>query len=189
MQSKILFVAILTLAQVTILSSQISYPFQQNSDCQSSYHGLIASASTFVPNKEINQQTSTVANLVVDCPNLAIENTAKGNQPLAQDAPIKATVRFIYRNKDFDCSSNFDITLGFDNYTMNSSEMVVELSAGRYYYNIKGGLECLSADGCQVNNSGIIDIEGSSTFYLTWQVTDYQSCWMTMIPESYYASK
>lgn len=199
---KILYLAILVLYQSATLQSQINYPFQVGNQCQSSYYGLIADANNCMSSSKTIPKQNSLPNLVVDCPNITTKNTSKGGKdfsiaedtcnPLAvlskpQESPKKAIVRFIYRNKDFDCRSNFEVTLGFDNYTMNSSEMIVELSVGRYYYNIKGGLECLSADGCQVNNSGIIDIEGSSTFYLTWQVTDYQSCWMTMVPESYYA--
>ena len=97
-----------------------------------------------------------------------------------------ATVKVVYSNVSYSCN-NLELTLGFETYNMSDTELNLSLPKGRYYYKIKGDLACGSTDGCQIDNTGIIDIDENGTLYLSWQVTEYQSCWMSLRTSDYYS--
>lgn len=208
MYLNILLTIILSLTHIAITFSQTSFPFVHQTENHSSYHGLIASVSihTSIQNAasalrfedSYTQSISTTSDISGQVITTSIIKDNNGN-PIADVETTaqyiesntqteKANVHISFNNAGFVCNNELELTLGFETYTMNNPEMDLQLPEGRYYYRIKGDLSCTSTDGCQIDNTGIIDISGNTNLVLTWQVTEYQSCWMTIRKESYYTS-
>jgi hypothetical protein len=193
MHLQILLTTTLLLAFVSNSICQYSFPFELENGKYSSYCGLIAGGekNAASPKKTIYADLDEPANAAVPSTNNSnplIDNNGNEFEPLSIDhstKPEMTAVKILYLDVGYACDNNLEVTLGFETYTMNTPELNLSLPKGRYYYKIKGNLACASADGCQINNTGIIDIEASGTFHLSWQVTEYQNCWMTLHSSDY----
>ena len=194
MYLRILLTTTLSIGFVLNVFSQDHFPFTLETDNHSSYYGLVANTDNDLNvettgntrSEDIYEETSSdYTPLPISDNNGNLREERSAHIPSTSSKDV-AAIKIIYADAGFTCYNDLEVTLGFETYTMTDSELNLSLPKGRYYYQIKGDLACASTDGCQINNTGIIDIDETGTLYLSWQVTDYQSCWMSLRSSNYY---
>lgn len=182
----------------------MSFPFSVESESHSSYHGLVANVSvhtsiqsatqalrfedTYTENSPTSHTTSILRDNNGNVINAIVDAGTSEQKLKSISEADKANVNILFEDVGYACTNELELTLGFETFVMNDSEKILKLPEGRYYYRIKGDLSCASTDGCEIDNTGIIDISGDTNLVLTWQVTDYQNCWMSIKKESYFTS-
>lgn len=195
MYLKILLTTTLSVGFVLNTFCQDGFPFQLETDNHSSYYGLIASIDNHLSTKEstnirFEDTYESASTNQFSLPTLDNNGNATSKTitySTNQAIESMAAVKIIHADAGYACYNDLELTLGFTTYIMTDSELNLSLPKGRYYYKIKGDLACASTDGCQIDNTGIIDIDENGTLYLSWQVTDYQSCWMSLRSSGYYS--
>ncbi len=183
---------IITLS-ITIISfinskAQIQLPFELETTKHSSYCGTIAQVDEeffgSTPNlndyPSLNSPISLTEKEFIKKELQLIET--KGNIHCLEESNNESLVNItiVYTDYGFECSSDLKLTLGFDQWAMNSNELQLQLPRGRYYYGIQGELKCLKTDDSNIKSEGIIDLEEDMTLYLSWELIDYQESWMTL---------
>lgn len=191
MYLKILLTTTLSIILVSNTFCQDGFPFELETDNHSSYYGLVANLNNQLNTQEDKDRNESYNTISTDQNSVLISDN-NGNfikKPIASTESKKeelTTIKIVYDDAGFACYNDLELTLGFETYTMTDSELNISLPKGRYYYKIKGDLACASTDGCQIDNTGIVDIDENGTLYLSWQVTEYQNCWMNLRSSTYY---
>lgn len=194
MYLKILLTATLSISFLINVFCQNGFPFALETDNHSSYHGLITSIDNYSDTKK-SKKIRFADTYVETSPNHTPTSISDNNGNVAEETAVilaneaeqeTAKIKIIYADAGYACNNNLELTLGFETYNMSDSELSLSLPKGRYYYKIKGSLDCTSADGCQIDNTGIVDIDEDGVLHLSWQVTDYQNCWMNLRTSDYY---
>ena len=194
MYLRILLTTTLSIAFVINVLCQDGFPFALETDNHSSYHGLITSTDSYSSAQKI-KNTRFEDTYTEISPNPTPTSTSDNNGNSTEETIVFfaknsseeiAKVKILYTDAGYSCYNNLELTLGFETYNMSDAELNLSLPKGRYYYKVKGNLDCSSTDGCQIDNTGIVDIDENGTLYLSWQVTDYQNCWMSLRTSNYY---
>jgi hypothetical protein len=194
MYLKILLTTTLSLGIVFSIFCQSGFPFELETNNHSSYHGLVTNNDDYLITEEaenIRFEDEYTEKTPIPAPVFLTDNNGNPISETLAYSPNKskeeiAAIRIIYTDANYTCYNNLELTLGFKTYSMSGSELNLSLPKGRYFFKIQGDLACDSTDGCQINNTGIVDIDENGTLYLSWQVTDYQSCWMNLRSSTYY---
>lgn len=168
--------------------AQIQLPFELESTNHSSYCGAIPQIDKefleSAPNfNEYPSLTSSISLTEKDFIKKELQLIeTKGNINCVDESNHESLVNItiVYSDYGFECSSDLKLTLGFDQWAMNSNQLQLQLPRGRYYYGIQGQLKCLKTDDSQIKSEGIIDLEEDMTLYLSWELIDYQQSWMTL---------
>ena len=198
MHPKFLFILVMTLTINSAWSQTAFNPFKLQTSQHSSFHGKVATVSSHSSVEETNTTASE------DVTNNATSSSEKDNatqeneliEPLLDfngneipklDASLSQAkggnlvkITVIFENQDFGCQNDLKLTLGFDEFSVSSSETNLFLTEGKYYYKVEGRLACKGSDDSQVAGEGIIEIKANDKLELKWQLIDYQQSWMVL---------